>query len=80
MTTPTPAATPSTGKTPGRTIRVADDLWRAAQAKATANGETLSDVLRDYLADYVDDRVPGYATGRQAGVRDVLDRLRQSAD
>ena len=41
------------GKTPHRTIRVEDDLWRAARDKARAEGRTVSDVIRDRLKRYV---------------------------
>ena len=39
--------------TPLRNVRVADDLWQAAMAKAAERGETLSDVLRRALEKYV---------------------------
>ena len=41
------------GKTPHRTIRVEDELWKAAQEKARAEGRTVSDVIRDRLRRYV---------------------------
>jgi len=44
---------PNQPKTPNRVVRVADDLWRAAQAVARERGEILSDVIRDGLAEYV---------------------------
>ncbi len=36
-----------------RAIRIPDDLWRAALAKAEANGDTVSDIVRKALARYV---------------------------
>ncbi len=42
----------SKGTTP-RSIRVGDDLWRAALAKATERGETLTDVVRRALREYI---------------------------
>lgn len=39
--------------TPLRNVRVADDLWQAAMAKAAEQSETLSDVLRRALEKYV---------------------------
>lgn len=39
--------------TPLRNVRVADDLWRAAKAKAEENGETLTDVIVRALRRYV---------------------------
>lgn len=44
---------PNQPKTPVRGIRVDDDLWRAAQAKAAAEGRTMTDVLVAYLKRYV---------------------------
>ena len=44
---------PNQPKTPVRGIRVDEDLWRAAQAKAEAEGRTLTGVLVDYLKRYV---------------------------
>lgn len=46
-------ARPATGKTPVRGIRVPDGIWNAAQAKAAAEGRTMTDVLTDYLRRYV---------------------------
>ena len=36
-----------------RVIRVPDDLWAAAQAKAAQRGEYLSEVIRKALERYV---------------------------
>lgn len=41
------------GKTPRRTIRIPDDLWAKAQAKAEERGEDLSVVIRAALERYV---------------------------
>lgn len=38
--------------TPLRSIRVPDDIWDPAIAKATAEETDLSTVIRDFLADY----------------------------
>lgn len=35
-----------------RAVRVSDDVWDAALAKAAANGETVSDVVRAALVEY----------------------------
>lgn len=43
---------PPTGKTPVRNLRVSDDIWRAAQEKAEAEGRTLTSVLVAYLKRY----------------------------
>lgn len=48
--------------TPIRTVRVADDLWRAAHAKAAAEGTTVSDVLRDLLGQWVGQTTEGRNT------------------
>lgn len=55
---------PNQPKTPNRVVRVPDDLWHAAQAKAAERGEKVSEVIRKSLARYVDggdvmDREPG---------------------
>lgn len=39
--------------TPLRALRVPEPLWRAAQARAAACGETVSEVVRRGLAEYV---------------------------
>jgi predicted HicB family RNase H-like nuclease len=44
---------PNAPKTPTRTIRVADELWRAAQAKAKEDGVTLTSILIKALEDYI---------------------------
>ena len=36
-----------------KSVRVPDDLWRAAQAKADERGEYLSEVIRKALERYV---------------------------
>ena len=38
--------------TPRRTVRVSDEVWAAAQAKATERGDNLSDVIREALVRY----------------------------
>ena len=40
-------------KTPQRAIRIPDELWEAALAKAEANGESVSDVVRRALERYI---------------------------
>jgi len=40
-------------KTPHRTIRVSDELWQAAMARASERGETLTDALVRFLKRYV---------------------------
>lgn len=44
---------PNTPGTPKRSIRVPDDLWQAALAKAAERGEDLSAVVREALKRYV---------------------------
>ena len=36
-----------------RSVKVEDDLWQAAQAKADSRGEYLSEVIRAALVRYV---------------------------
>ena len=44
---------PNQPKTPVRSVRIPDDVWRAAQAKAAAEGETVTDVVLRALRRYV---------------------------
>lgn len=44
-------------RTPVRAVRVPAGLWQAAQAKAAAEGRTLSEVIRCLLFRYVT-RIP----------------------
>lgn len=53
MTPDTMARVPNAPKTPMKSFRIPDDIYRAAQAKAAENGETLTDVVRRALAEYV---------------------------
>ena len=48
-----PMPRPATGATPSRNIRVADGLWKAARAKAKAEGRSLTEVIVAYLRRYV---------------------------
>lgn len=47
------ATVPNQPKTPRRTVRIDDNLWEAAGAKAEAEGTTVSVVIRDALKRYV---------------------------
>lgn len=38
--------------TPPRSIRVPDDVWRAAQAQAARRGETVTDAVVRFLRRY----------------------------
>ena len=44
---------PNQPKTPSRNVRVSDELWTAAQAKAAERDETVADVIRRALERYV---------------------------
>jgi predicted HicB family RNase H-like nuclease len=44
---------PNAPSTPTRTIRVSDDLWKAAQKKAAANEVTLTSVIIKALESYI---------------------------
>lgn len=44
---------PDQPKTPLHAVRVTDELWQAALAKATERGETVSDVIRRALQRYI---------------------------
>lgn len=39
--------------TPLRNVRVADELWRSAQAQAAKDGVNVSEVIRQALEHYV---------------------------
>ena len=43
---------PNQPKTPIRSVRIPDEEWRAAQARATERGETVTDVIRRALRRY----------------------------
>lgn len=38
-----------------RNVRIAEELWASAKAKAEAEGRTLSEVIREALERYVTD-------------------------
>jgi len=40
-------------KTPHRTVRVPDDVWKPAVEKAESEGTNLSALIREWLVDYV---------------------------
>lgn len=44
---------PNQPKTPHRTIRIPDELWKAAQQKAADEGTDVSAVIRELLAEWV---------------------------
>lgn len=44
---------PNKPKTPHRTIRIDDELWKAAQAAAEREGKTMTEVIRAALTRYV---------------------------
>jgi hypothetical protein len=46
---------PNAPKTPTRTIRVPDDLWKAVQAKAATEGVTVTSVIIKALENYLKD-------------------------
>lgn len=53
MTPGTLSRVPNAPKTPQRTVRIPDELWAAAKAKAEGRGEDLSAVIRAALERYV---------------------------
>jgi predicted CopG family antitoxin len=46
---------PNAPRTPHRTFRISDELYAAAQAKAKAEGTSVSDVIRRLLEQWVQD-------------------------
>ena len=47
---------PNQPKTPNRVIRVDEELWRAAQAKAADRSETVSEAVRRCLRQYTKEK------------------------
>jgi hypothetical protein len=54
---------PATGVTPRRNLRVPDDVWDAAKAKAAAEGTTVSAVIVAALREYAGLPRPTTETG-----------------
>jgi hypothetical protein len=48
---------PNAPKTPTRTIRVDDELWRTVQAKAASEGITVTSIIIDALLAYLTPKV-----------------------
>jgi hypothetical protein len=46
----------TTGPTPNRTVRIADDLWLPAKQIAAEHGEMVTDVISRSLEQYVSTR------------------------
>ena len=44
---------PNAPKTPTRTIRVSDELWKSVQKKAAEDGITVTSIIIDALEKYV---------------------------
>ena len=53
MPTDSVTVVPNAPKTPGRQVRVPEELWRAALAKAEERGEVLAEEIRQFLVRYV---------------------------
>lgn len=49
----------STGRTPVRNLRVADERWLPALAKAEAEGRTLTEVIDGFLGEYAGEPIAG---------------------
>jgi predicted DNA binding CopG/RHH family protein len=49
------ATVPNQPATPNRTVRISDELWEAALAKAAAEGITVTDVIRHALERFLRD-------------------------
>jgi predicted DNA binding CopG/RHH family protein len=47
---------PNAPKTPTRTIRVPDDLWKAVQKKAASEGVTVTSIIIKALEEYLLDK------------------------
>ena len=46
---------PNQPATPNRTVRIPDELWEAARAKAEAEGVTLTEIIRRALERFLRD-------------------------
>ena len=44
---------PNQPKTPARSIRIEDGLWRRAKERAAERGESVTDAIRKFLERYV---------------------------
>jgi hypothetical protein len=44
---------PATGTTRHKSMRIPDGVWRAAKAKAAAEGRTVTDVVTELLQRYI---------------------------
>ncbi len=44
---------PNAPKTPTRTIRVPDDIWKAVQKKAASEGVTVTSIIIQALEKYI---------------------------
>lgn len=51
-----PGVAPNQPATPGRSVRIPDELWEALRSRADERGETVTDVIlraiRFYLREY----------------------------
>jgi antitoxin component of RelBE/YafQ-DinJ toxin-antitoxin module len=54
-------------KTTARAVRISDEVWEAAKARAEKDGVTTTDVVRRALVKYLDlpSDTTGWATDRQ---------------
>lgn len=52
------AVSPNQPKTPLRSMRISDELWELAKARAHVERETVTDVVRRALEEYVADWSP----------------------
>jgi hypothetical protein len=48
-------ARPKTGVTPVRNVRIADEVWQPALAKARSRHETITSIVEQALRDYIAD-------------------------
>lgn len=49
---------PNAARTPGRNIRVHDDVWKAAQKRAKAEGTTVTAEVVRFLEEYSGTQTP----------------------
>lgn len=64
--------------TPNRVLRVSDDLWARAGARAAEDGETLSDAIRRFLERYARREDSWHTKFSPADIEELFARVRRA--
>lgn len=64
--------------TPNRAIRISDSLWERAQARADADGESVSQAIRRFLERYARREDSWHAHFSPAEIDDLFARVRRA--